>query len=203
MYVFDKRWPDKEYVTGSHQGKTVRRVIVAEDMYLPEVVKKILGAKPSHEKLELLRVCAHGDSGGIWLGRGLKAQWTPALEPLREHFVDRLQGRKVEIHGCGVASDTSVLKPGADPFHPRLEETVPGHFGGERDRVGFMGQGHTFLLSIAVVTMAPVEGAINVQAADRRFTYFGDSVIVWPDGRTERVSRTSRAKGPPLLPDPD
>jgi hypothetical protein len=202
MYVFDERWPDKEYAPGLHPGKTIRRVIVRQQMTLETVVAQILDGKARAEKMELLRLCAHGDSGGIWLGLGLKTQWTPSLAPLREHFVDRLTDKKVEIHGCGVASDTSILKPSADLIHPRLEDTVPGTFGGQRDRVGFGGQGFMFLLSLAVVTMTRVEGAINVQAANRQFRYFGDSVIVWPDGQWARVTPASRTQGPPLLPDP-
>lgn len=205
LYVFDERYPIREIKPGLHAQKTVRRLVVGPKVPIPETVRMIIDALASGEKIELLRLCAHGDSGGLILGSGLVSANTEGLRPLRLHMDTNagLQSKKVEIHGCGVASDTSVLKPNTNPTHPGTGDVLPGSFSGQRDHVGFGGRGYMFLLSVAVCVMAKVEGAVNVQAANSGFRYQGQSVIVAPNGEFQVVASHLEASGPVLVPDLD
>src|SRR5262249_34729311 len=158
---------------GLHGQKTVRKVFVGPTVPIPETVKMILDAKARSEKIELLRLCGHGNSGGLILGSGLVTANVDGIRPLQAHMADGagLRSKRVEIHGCGVASDTSVLTDSADPTHPKPGDVLPGTWSGQRDRVGFGGRGFMFLLSLACTLMTKVEGAVNVQVANSAFQY--------------------------------
>lgn len=205
MYVFDARYPIRDVKPGLHGNKTVRKVVVGPTVPLPETVKKVIDALKSGETIELLRLCAHGDSGGLILGSGLVTGNVTGLGPL-EPYMDKgeaLRTKRVQIHGCGVASDTSILKDGADPVHPKLEDLLPGTYGGRRDRVGFGGRGYTFLLSVAVCLMTKVQGAVNFQSANPAFLYQGKTILVDPDGTTQVIEGRATGSGPALVPDAD
>jgi hypothetical protein len=205
MYVFDERYPIRDVKPGLHGNKTVRKVFVGPQVPLPETVRMIIDAKSNGEKIELLRLCAHGNSGGLILGSGLVVGNVEGLRPLQSQMDNgaAIRSKKVEIHGCGVASDTSVLKDDADPIHPKVSDGVPGTFSGQRDRVGFGGRGYMLLLSIAVCVMAKVEGAVNLQVANNTFQYQGKTIIVDPNGEVQVITRQLEASGPALVPDPD
>jgi hypothetical protein len=204
MYVFDGRYPIRDVKPGLHGQRTVRKVVVGPSVPIPETVRMIVDAKAGGEKIELLRLCAHGNSGGLILGSGLVPANVEALRPLQLHMDNgaAIRSKKVEIHGCGVASDTSVLKDDADPTHPNLADTLPGSYSGKRDRVGFGGQGYMFLLSVAVCVMAKAEGAVDVQVANNTFRYHGKTVIVDPNGEAQVIDSHSEASEPALVPDP-
>ena len=110
------------------------------------------------EKIRWLYLVAHGDSGRLELGEGLDAGTARYLSDLRKHFED---GSQILVHGCGAASDSSILA-GENSDGSRVH--IPGTYRG-----GTMGHGYLFLKAIADATGVPVTGAVNAQKPELLF----------------------------------
>lgn len=150
-------------------------------------------------KINLLRICCHGETGQLYLGNRPKGIQIEMLEPFRKlkpHFATGPGARReIKIHACGVASDTPV---GADPRvltcvregkcsvndlhivpgtfkHPSQMKRswIAELFGGKEHKRGL-----EFMEAIAELTGASVQAAINVQSAD--LTYRGPTIFVFP-----------------------
>src|SRR5262245_28885440 len=65
--------------------------------------------KKHNEKLKRLILASHGNSGQLFLGRGLKLENAGMFQVLKGHFdMAGPAQRVVNLYGCGVASDTGV-----------------------------------------------------------------------------------------------
>jgi hypothetical protein len=140
----------------------------------------------SNRKIEIIRIAAHGNAGilyfpGMYNTRLINARW----ERLRSYYNPNAQ---LEIHGCGVASQTDVLKPGANARDPDLSDVVPGTFYGRADGLGL-----TYLRTVARTFGIPVTAGIDyqfVEANDWQFEH--DTVTVYPNGKFRYDSDETR-----------
>lgn len=145
---------------GAYHKSTPRQVV--------DAVKSVVGT----DRVAIMRIMSHGNSG-VFYFPGLWNYNLIALEyaDLRSVFTPLA---RLEIHGCGIASETDVLKPGANPQSPRRSDAVPGTFTGNKN-----GQGLRFLKRVASFFNVPTVGAVNVQPADS-WSYEGDTVTAYP-----------------------
>lgn len=133
-----------------------------------DAVKSTLGSN----RMSVMRIMSHGNSGvfffpGLWNYNLIAleyAEMRPLFAPLA----------RLELHGCGVVSETSVLKEGANPHSPRRSDAVPGTFTGNKN-----GQGLRYLKRVASFFNVPTVGAVNVQPLDT-WSYEGDTVTAYP-----------------------
>lgn len=151
-------------------GEQVHNVHLERGIALEGVVQKILAAKPPNEKITKLFILAHGDSGVVFLPgqkedplKYLFFMTSAKFAPLREHF--HPYQRAIELHCCGVASDTSILDAKGT--------VIPGTFKGDRK-----GQGYQFMKQLAMHTHCTVQGYINREFNSDRWT--GPTVLVYP-----------------------
>jgi hypothetical protein len=168
VYLFDPRWPDKQYYTPHPVSPSVVKWICFEDVSVRDMLtamKTRRDIKPG--MIQLMRVCAHGNTGYVELGQGLTQTGAGAFDVLKGCFAPRADG--IEIHACGVASDTDILKNGTK--HTCVAGTYSPN-----------GVGYNFLKALAEAAGAPVRAAINCQQADRPFNYEGQTMTVRPDG---------------------
>jgi len=125
--------------------------------------------------IRVLRILSHGNSGQLAFPNLEDASSISSkFKQLQKRFSPL--GR-VEIHGCGVASETDILKPGV--ITPRTKDDCrPGRFTGARD-----GNGVVFLYALARTFGVQTIGAVDVQWADDFWSYDGVTVTLTPGGK--------------------
>ena len=102
---------------------------------MQKIVATILHAAGGSQ-IRILRTVAHGDSEVynfpyLWNTNLVSEEY----KQLRRVFAPNA---RFELHGCGVASETSILKPGVNMRDTRVDNTVSGTFSGRSDRVGLV-----------------------------------------------------------------
>lgn len=138
------------------------------------------------DKVRTMRMLSHGNSGvfffpDMWNVNMLSQKYTG----LRSIFASL--GR-LELHGCGIASETSVLRAGADPQNPSPRDIVPGTFAGRSSGVGL-----TYLRRVASIFNVPTTAAINAQlVSGRDWSFEGDTVTMFPNGKFVMDSEGTR-----------
>ena len=137
-------------------------------------------------KVKILRTVAHGNSGvyefpHLWNVNLISAEY----QQLRTVFAPNA---RFEMHGCGIASETSILKPGVDIRDATVGNTVPGRFSGRATGVGLV-----YLRRVASVFGVQVVAGIDVQVVSpRSWRFEGDTVIVYPGGKFVMDSEGTR-----------
>jgi len=145
------------------------------------------------QKLAIVRIAAHGNAGilffpAMYNARLVHSRW----DQLRAHYNPNAQ---LEIHGCGVASQTDVLKPRANARNPDLSDVVPGTFYGRADGLGL-----TYLRAVARTFGIPVTAGIDYQFVEPNDWQFEhDTVTVFPNGRFRYDSNETRGMTDALL----
>jgi hypothetical protein len=119
-----------------------------------------------YEPVELLRIAAHMNSGVIGLA-GQRLELTDAhwFSILRDTW--KKGGKGIELHGCGVASDTDILKT-EKPVVCRAGTTSNG------------GPGRSFLQAVADEAGTQVTGAVHCQQSDKWYKWEGATVTCKP-----------------------
>lgn len=175
VYAFDNEFPWPHCPASGHRaGDVVATEVLESDTVLKtvELIKNSVRFLNQGERsIWLLRLCCHGNAGVMWLGEGVRARNAHQFRGLADWMTPG--GRGVEIHGCGVGSDDSILQD-ALPICRR------GSFGSPT------GLGRIFLLKLAAAFGVPVTGAINCQRSDRLFRFEGPTVTAYPDGGIRR-----------------
>lgn len=166
IFCFDPRWPGT--FVPYRSNVTIRHFTVQQADSIPIIAQRIRSVAGS-DLISTLYLCAHGNSGYLQLGTGLTTATAMSFSVLRGRF--DFMGI-IQIHGCGVASSTSITAPGGTIEHPNV---VPGTFTGS-------GLGLELLRSLATHTGALVEAAINAQYDDPLYTYEGPTVVVGRGG---------------------
>ncbi len=166
IFCFDPRWPGT--FVPYRSNVTIRHFTVQRTDSIPVIAQRIRSVAGS-DLIETLYLCAHGNSGYLQLGTGLTTATAMSFSVLRGRF--DFMGM-IQIHGCGVASSTSITAPGGTVEHPVV---VPGTFTGS-------GMGLELLRALADSTGALVEAAINAQYDDPLYTYEGPTVVVGRGG---------------------
>jgi hypothetical protein len=178
IYVWDERWPGsfsfarKHAFPGEHRfGFTVTRGDA-----MARIVSQVRGLSQGRGQIKLVRICAHGNRGFVQLGKdnltvGTAGQWSL----LKPYFAGD-ESARIEIHACGVASATDIVK------HDARNRAV-------RDRTGHLvctpgvlnywdpkGAGMALLRALHRATGVPVVAGINCQIADENYLFEGPVV---------------------------
>jgi hypothetical protein len=72
------------------------------------IVKANLGFQLGFQSVDMIRLCGHGNSGYLQFGEGLDESSAAEFSELALFIKPDLYAVGVEIHGCGVGSDTSI-----------------------------------------------------------------------------------------------
>jgi hypothetical protein len=120
-----------------------------------------------YEPVELLRLAAHMNAATIGLANDtFDRRHTHWFTMLRD--VWKKDGDGIELHGCGVASDTGIVKKLRPVIVCRPGQRSPD------------GPGKTFLQAIADAAGAQVKGGVNCQRSDKWYRFEGPTVTVKP-----------------------
>lgn len=161
---------------GTHDRASTKEVI--------DAVKSVVG---SGDRVRVMRMVGHGNSG-VFFFPGMWNYYTTSIDYAQLRGVFATGGR-LEIHGCGVASETDIMKPGADPRDASFKNTVPGRFTGKSN-----GAGLVYLKRVAAIFNVPTTAAINVQVVSANdWSYEGDTVTVFPNGKFVMDSEGTRS----------
>lgn len=179
VYIFDYRFPFRDF--SSRDGWFAdRKKWTVDDMdSIPDVVNCIRSLSPKRGSITLLRLCAHGNTGYMELGKGLKkenAHFFGAISGLFKQLKDG--GRGIELHGCGIASSTNILDKSGEK-DPNSKICVKGTY-------STGGVGYQFVHALAYAAEIPVKAAVNCQRADDKFIFEGPTVTLYQSGYEER-----------------
>lgn len=145
---------------GAYDGSTPKQVVKA--------VKEVMGT----DRISVMRIMSHGNAGSMFFP-GLQDYRVISMAYVDLRSLFTALGR-LELHGCGVASETDTLKPGVTTANPRLSDSVPGTFIGSKN-----GRGLVYLKRVASFFNVPTVGAVNVQPLDT-WSYKGNTVTAYP-----------------------
>jgi hypothetical protein len=146
------------------------------------------GPLGANRKIEIMRIAAHGDAGHLIF----PAMQNPNVVSYRWGWLQSFYTprTKLEIHGCGVASQTSTLKSGANLSNPDISDTLPGTFYGRADGLGLI-----YLRKVARTFGIPVTAGIDYQAVDANdWEFEHDTVTVFPGGKFRYDSNETRGE---------
>lgn len=137
----------------------------------------ILEAKWGVGSVDMIRLCGHGDSGLLQIGEGLTESNAAEFGELAVFMKSDFSRVGIEIHGCGVGSDTSVLGSGGKINSPVC---VPGSTQQEKNQKGL-----NFLMKLAKAINRNVKAGLNCQWVSDRYDnwkFEGPTITVRPDG---------------------
>ncbi len=134
----------------------------------------ITDAKWGHRSVAMIRLCGHGNSGKLQIGEGLTESNAGEFSKLAVFMKSDFSRVGVEIHGCGVGSDTSVLASGSTINNPVC---VPGSTQQEKDQ-----RGQKLLTKLAKAINRSVKAGLNCMYADINWKFEGPTITVRPDG---------------------
>nr|WP_047572533.1 hypothetical protein [Methylobacterium sp. ZNC0032] len=177
-YDYNLRTPSPDglptKLIGAVNGNTADQIIAA-------VVKVAEG-----QKIKAMRILAHGNAGQLAFPQ-MDDEYTISskFKALRSYFGPMA---RIEIHGCGVASETDIMRPGVDYRQARrTSDFKPGTFTGKNG-----GAGLSYLRRFASILNARVTGAVDVQHFDEQWSYEGRTVTVEPNGKFVLESEAMR-----------
>jgi hypothetical protein len=168
---------EKDPIIRGHTVRTVRLSLGTPPDMVAALIRKQLG--PS-EKMDVLKLCSHGNSGLVGLaGRddennALEFKTAKTFAPLVDCF--HPYRRMIHIHGCAVASETRVVPP-----------ATLGTFTGNPD-----GFGVRFMTELAKWTRCTVQANIDARLLGAYF--FGDTVLAYPTGGFCRLTGSGMAQ---------
>lgn len=157
-----------------------------------DAIKKAAKGNP----VMYLRVLAHGNSDWCDIP-SIQNEFEVAprySRLLKEKIVH--PSCKLLIHSCGVASDTSVLRYGADPRNPKPGDEIPGQFAGRSET----GKGLRFMKRLASVFGINTIGPIDIQhlSVEGPWGFKGNTVSVKPGGSFVVQSGLGRGAWDPI-----
>jgi len=147
------------------------------------------------DKVRIMRILAHGNTGILFFPQMMtKDTISQKFTKLRSYFSTHA---RLEIHSCGLASDTSVVREGADPRAPKSSDFIPGAFNHNGT-----GRGVRYLARMSSITNLPVTAGINVQFSDDNDWMFeGDTVTCYPNNTFSYQKEKGRAPPSPSTPE--
>lgn len=148
------------------------RQVGAYEKSTPKQIVQAVREVMSKDRVAVMRIMSHGNSGALFFP-GLEDYRVISMAYVELRSIFTALGR-LEIHGCGVASETDVLKPGANPVRPRRSDSVPGTFSGNKN-----GRGLVYLKRVASFFNVPTVGAVDAQDLDS-WSYKGATVTAFP-----------------------
>ena len=135
----------------------------------------ILKANWGFYSVDMVRLCGHGDSGFLQFGEGLTEANAGEFSELAIFMKSDFSKVGVEIHGCGVGSDTSIRLAGSSLENPVC---TPGSTqNGD--------QGLNFLKKLAKAFNRSVKAGLNCQTVEKgidNWKFEGPTLTVTPWG---------------------
>lgn len=169
--ILNVRTPDAPQVTAAALATEPGSVLVTLPeacMALSGVIQEIRNNCNSSASLDILRLCAHGNSGYMALSdEGLTAANARQMVALQDLMA---QGGRVELHSCGTASDTTIA--GADEEKQQTVYCAPGTARG--------GKGQAFIQALANAFGVPVTGALDCQYYLNDWQFEGQTITCYP-----------------------
>lgn len=187
-YIIDRRFPSAfrwsaELTTRIGHAKlmTFELPYLYHFVYPGQSIKTIVSdtarfmrqAKWGDGSVDMIRLCGHGNSGYVEIGEGLTETTAGAFSELARFMKRDFKLSGIEIHGCGVGSDTSILSPKSTINNPKCmygstqQENAPGL---------------RLLTKLAKVINRNVKAGIHCQLADKNWQFEGTTITVRPDG---------------------
>ena len=186
LYVFDEDFPLPQPATTHRSGTIVDHFIVHRNDSIRDIVEMIRTHARTERNIWLLRLCGHGYTGSIQLGKGLNRTNACQFIGVSDYFTPN--GRGIELHGCLVAS---ARLPSAQCRQEYLNEIHNGQpisqtcEYGARPQLNFNrwtmrprhsasnGLGYAFMQELADAALVPVTAAYDLQYADPEFRWEG------------------------------
>lgn len=138
-------------------------------------IRKVAGGNP----IKVMRIVGHGNCGVF------EFPHLEAYDRCSQTFGDIPKSKmwaplaRLELHGCGLVSETNILKPGTDVADANPYNTVPGTFTGDPG-----GYGLALLRRIASLFNVPTTAAVNAQTVGTaNWGFEGRTVTVQPNGK--------------------
>lgn len=147
-----------------------------------DMVHKLIG----NDKIKIMRILAHGNSGemefpGLEDVDNISNEWSR----LQKYFAPLA---RLELHACGLASQTSILRADAHLSDANFYTTVRGTFTGNAS-----GKGLIYLRKVARVFGVQVVAGVNMQGiSESSWSFDGDTVTVQPNGKFHLDSEGTR-----------
>ena len=177
-YIIDTRFPDGYKVITKLPG-TEGKDYLYHFVYASQTIKTIvqdtkrfiLGGKLGNGSLDMIRLCGHGNSAYLQIGEGLTESNAGAFGDLATFLKADVFKDGIQIHGCGVGSDTNILGAGSTITNPIC---VPGS--------AKQGDGWKFLCKLAASVKRNVTAGLNCQYVDNDWKFEGPTITVSPGG---------------------
>ena len=152
-----------------YPSQTIRTIV-------SDTKRFILQAKWGAGSIDMIRLCGHGDSGELQIGEGLNESNAAEFGELAPYMKSDFSRVGVEIHGCGVGSDTSIVGSGGTVNSPVC---VPGSTQQEKNQKGL-----NLLAKLAKAINRNVKAGINCQLVYQydNWKFEGPTLTVRPDG---------------------
>lgn len=137
----------------------------------------ILAEKFGHGSMDMIRICGHGNTGYVQIGDGLVEANAGEFGGLADFMKADAFKDGIQIHGCGVGSDTNILGPGSTITNPVC---VAGS--------ASKGGGYKLLIKLASSVKRNVTAGLNCQYVDDDWKFEGPTITVNPNGSYGVVS---------------
>lgn len=172
-------------------------VPVSDTMDSNAIVQAIEQRLARGATIDRLHLASHGNSGTLFMGRGLRANNLQPFGRLASRIAGRPLRPSVLVHGCAVASATEIRGyTSTGMTGQQFAEATPGNVASgvewgapteERVRQNIRcGAGFRFLAALASVTRAGAVGAVQAQDVDRvarnGWQIEGATITVFPAG---------------------
>jgi hypothetical protein len=177
IYVWDERWPGSFEFARKHAiaGEPSFGFTAHKSSRIGWILSQIIGLSQGPGEIKLLRICAHGNMGYVQLGKDGLTVATAAHMSVLKHFFSKDPATRIEIHACGVASATNIVKSRAgQPVRDARGHLVcePGFIDLWEPR----GSGMLLLDAIRKATGTTVLAGIDCQNPDEDYAFEGPVV---------------------------
>lgn len=184
-YIIDVRVPGRYKMILNIPGKLGKDYLyhfVYPTQSMATIVRDTKGfmveAKLGNRSVDMIRLAGHGNSGYVQIGTGLTESTAPEFGKLASFLKADAFNDGVQIHGCGVGSDTNIASADSTPANITC---IPGSAKG--------GKGYRLLKKFADITRRNATAALDCQFLDPQWKFEGPTLTVCPGG-SYAVSRT-------------
>jgi hypothetical protein len=177
-YIIDVRYPNGYKIVTKLQGKHGKDYLY-HFVYQSESIQSIIRSTKHYilkgggklKSLDMIRLCGHGNSGYVQLGQGLTKSTAGWFRDLAGFLKPDLSRDGIQIHGCGVGSDTSILGAASTITNPVC---IPGS--------AHKGKGYELLGELANAVKRNVTAGLDCQYVDDDWKFEGPTITVCPGG---------------------
>ena len=164
LYAFDSEVAGRYRAWKRHAAvRDVKRCYFRENTPPENIVKGIIHSAGKRQSIWLLILVAHGNPGSLSLGGAIDVRALSKFAPLRDYMTPG--GPGIEVHGCGIASDTRLDRHGRG-----------SHLSGRG------GVGYNWVSTLARTVGVPVTAGLDDQILDELGRLEGTLITVQPDG---------------------